>query len=300
MLEDPEWINLTRQMHDLDSILGKFRRNFQFGAIPEVQADAIFSCVKSGNLNGIKELAEISYVHTAIQENNLEVENFIQFAKRYQEIYARSQIVSHSYWVYSIMTGNLFYKYHRWKKEIRSYDLDDCKSILDIGSGYSDLYKVLLRDQNDLEIFLNDIDHSALREIKYHLRSNRRIIKWTNKNRNQVSIVQGTPRCTGVEHLIFDRIILRQSFHHFEDFGSMLQSIKKSMNASTLLVVIEIFKEEEETCPQAINQNTFLQSMSEQGLRLQAEFPFRKDDGIGHVFHYVLDHSEETAILKLN
>ena len=53
------------------------------------------------------------------------------------------------------------------------------------------------------------------------------------------SLVDGHDTNTGVEPLIFDKILIRQSFHHFRKKNDMLNSIVKSMDDRTELIIIE-------------------------------------------------------------
>ncbi|HRI32986.1 MAG TPA: hypothetical protein PLD02_04485, partial [Saprospiraceae bacterium] len=52
---------------------------------------------------------------------------------------------------------------------------------------------------------------------------------------------KGSSTSTGMEDSTFDKIIIRNTFHHFRKKDKMLQSIMKSMNDETELIILEPF-----------------------------------------------------------
>lgn len=117
-------------------------------------------------------------------------------------------------------------------EEILSYQIRDSMVIGEIGagSGIFSLFLALIYD--DLVLYVNDIDLFALDYFE------NKIKKWDIRN-NKIRIVNGQKKKTYLEGKYIDKIIIRNSFHHFKKKEKMLASIHASLAGNGVLYVNE-------------------------------------------------------------
>ncbi len=97
-----------------------------------------------------------------------------------------------------------------------------------------------------------------------------------NKRKNEYYLIQGSETSTGAENIVFDKIIIRNTFQCFYHKIEMLESIKKSMDENTILIIKDRFIKKETTdtsdypanviedCPD-LNKKEFEDILSENG-----------------------------------
>ncbi len=119
-------------------------------------------------------------------------------------------------------------------EELKFCHLNPNDKMVDIGAGdgfFSILLGLIYQNQS---IVLTELNPNLVRFMRNDLEFLKKYnlpFMW--------SLVDGYDTNTGVEHLIFDKILIRQSFHHFRKKNDMLNSIIKSMDNRTELIIIE-------------------------------------------------------------
>jgi SAM-dependent methyltransferase len=246
--EDPQKVDLVAKYERLDSLLFFVKNNFDRDAMPEVQVNALFSCIQKGNVRCVQEYCRMPKVEQALSKNHLEMEHLVAFAWRYIDLIQESNLLYTFYQdLEDLKDGGIAIDNRStWRKELQYYKLKDGQRILEIGCDQGDLFKVIAREINDADIFLNEIDTIALKNKYYLIAFNEKFHKLCQERNNRISLVAGTTKSTGAEELIFDKIIVRMTFHHFDDHIAMLSSIKKSMRPDTELIIIENFSDDGE------------------------------------------------------
>lgn len=164
-------------------------------------------------------------------------------------------------------------------KMSRLYDVEDGQKIFEIGAGNLFFAELLAYDKKDLTYFLNDIDPLVLKGMYIALhRSN-----LTNNTSNNIyRIVQGTAISTGAEGELFDKIIIRKAFHHFDQKEVMLEAIKESMHFNTDLILEEVYEDDKKNktnrCDQLMKESEIISTMLESGFRLykKGQVKYRK------------------------
>src|SRR5690606_33093835 len=86
-----------------------------------------------------------------------------------------------------------------------------------------------------------DIDHYAVAALP-HVTAKYLSIRET-ANSNTLSIVQGSVSASGLPEGIFDKIIVRETFHHFETPDAMLYDIRMLLKPAGQLFVYEPYTE---------------------------------------------------------
>lgn len=123
------------------------------------------------------------------------------------------------------------------KSELQIYDLKPREVVADIGFGTGWLTGVILVKCDSLTYYANDIDEASLKAIDPITKKYLGLRK--TPNTNKVIIVKGTTAKTNLPTNTFDKIIVREAFHHFEFPNEMLQDIKGLLKQDGKLFVYE-------------------------------------------------------------
>ena len=123
------------------------------------------------------------------------------------------------------------------KNELQIYNLRPNETVAEIGFGTGWLTGVILIQYDSLTYYANDIDEASLKAIDPITKKYLGLRKTTNTNK--LVIVKGTTTKTNLPANSFDKIIVRETFHHFEFPNEMLQDIKGLLKASGTLFVYE-------------------------------------------------------------
>lgn len=89
---------------------------------------------------------------------------------------------------------------------------------------------------------------------------------------SQVHLVKGQKKSTGLEGQQLDKIIIRDSFHHFKKKSKMLASIKKSLKDTGELFVVEsviIQNNGGKNCPMAMHASDIIKTIESGGFKLE-------------------------------
>ena len=89
-----------------------------------------------------------------------------------------------------------------------------------------------------------------------------------------MSLVQGEITSTNLEGLDLDKIIIRQSFHHFSRKKEMLSSISKSLKPDGRLYVLEATKDHPDNycrclCDEAMRSKRIIKKITSNGFKLE-------------------------------
>ncbi len=127
---------------------------------------------------------------------------------------------------------------HRLFEEIEFYDIQQNEIIAEIGAGNGTFSQMLSMLGKEITLIINEIDKDVLKYIA---------IKKENKayriDSNHILIVKGSKKEINLPHPV-DKIIIRNSFHHFSKKQQMLESIIGSLNPNGRLFIFETLKNE--------------------------------------------------------
>ena len=119
-------------------------------------------------------------------------------------------------------------------EELEKYEIKNGMRIAEIGAGTGIFSLLLGMAYDSLQIYMNDIDYFALEYAAAKIE--------TCKSRNpgnKYHAVLGKKKTTNLETVKMDKIIIRNSFHHFDKKDEMLASIKQSMTSESDLYIYD-------------------------------------------------------------
>ena len=237
-IRDSTYINLQKEkenlnlefLHFIDNILHK---NTEIESI-----NNLISKIKAGDEESVVTIIQTdSIIKPILLRNNISPTTLLNFTKRFQSI------IDHESWYqkisFAIETADLEYDIP-WEKtrEFKKYKIKNGDKILEIGSGTLHFGYLIGRKRKNCRIYLNDIKKNALDPMYIGINIDDGVLsKNINKRKNEYFLVQGSETSTGTENIVFDKIIIRNAFHCFSHKKEMLESIKKSMDENTILII---------------------------------------------------------------
>lgn len=258
--------NLKERRTDLDFKLTKIINNILYKNSESKSIDSLYYNIEGGQTDWIVEQIQTdSTIKKVILRNNLSPTELYNFANNFNKI--NNEIN----WFYNIQSVNNLNKATIISgikhNELKKYNFKNGDKILEIGSGNFDFARNMIRKLKNSEIYLNDIDTNPLNHMYLTLQLDRKLIKkYIGKRHNKVYLIKGTEKSTGVENIIFDKIIVRNALHCFSEKELMLESIKKSMDENTIVIINDKFNTGKESqCPQLMLQKDFEELMQQNG-----------------------------------
>jgi len=118
--------------------------------------------------------------------------------------------------------------------ELKFYDIKVTDKIGEVGAGTGRFSLVLKLILTEIELFVNELKRYDLAYIERTLSVNK--VKFNSDN---ISLIKGNKKSTNLEGQLLDKLILRNSFHHFSKKEKMLNSIKMSMKEDGELFLCE-------------------------------------------------------------
>lgn len=150
-----------------------------------------------------------------------------------------------------------------YEDEIEFYDLQSNEKIADIGCGQGALSLLLQLTDLDLIIYSN--------EIKAYLIDYLNDILVENFSENKsINPILATEEKLNLPEPV-DKIILRNTYHHFDQKDKMFEEIKKSLKKDGQILIKEGLKKEKKTktdCNKKMEQEDILKEFQEAGFEL--------------------------------
>jgi len=243
-LKDKEYLDLQKHKTKLNNHLISFYNNLLYRLDEIEYMDKFYGDIKSGNDTLVeRKLKNDSIIIIFFKRNYVSSKSLLDFTLKYKEV------IDHQDWYYGIKSIKLRQNFKRsicWsnRKELRKYNLENGDKILEIGSGNISFAKTIGRKIKNAKIYLNDIDTENLNNLYLYLQlDEKEIKKYSRKRNNEYFLIEGSEISTGVENIVFDKIIIRNTFHCFSEKKMMLESIKKSMDNNTILIISDKFED---------------------------------------------------------
>ncbi len=123
-------------------------------------------------------------------------------------------------------------------REMMEYRIQPTDTIIEIGAGSGTFSLMAALINRDSKIFINELDKYYLKYIETRLDQNRDLLKLQN-----IELIKGKKKSIGLDIIKFDKIIIRNTFHHFSERTAMLASIKNGLKKSGTLFVQEPVKD---------------------------------------------------------
>ena len=149
--------------------------------------------------------------------------------------------------------------------EFYFYKIDSTDIVGEIGAGQGNFSLMMSILEPKVELFVNEINRKKSQYIEK---------KFKDKDRpdKKVKVILGTKRSANFPLNKFDKIIVRNSFHHFSNKKSMLNSIKESLKQDGILFLneptIELINSDD-PCKKILPKNKVVSKIIENGFTLE-------------------------------
>lgn len=152
--------------------------------------------------------------------------------------------------------------------EIKYYGITNNMNIAEIGAGNGVFSLMLGLAYDSLNIFVNELDFSQTNYAKEKTTQCKAI-----SPNNNFYFINGKRKNTGIEELKMDKIIIRNSFHHFSKKMDMLTSIKNSMTPESDLYIYDPILEtgKDFGCKKAMFKKDIKNLIEDSGFKIIAE-----------------------------
>gem|GEM_PF-6538154 len=167
------------------------------------------------------------------------------------------------------------------REELDFYEVRPGQQLAEIGAGDGRFAATLMAGVDSLTLFVNDIDSAALVEIAYHIQHNPLL----QKTGSGIYPILGASGNTGLGNTQFDKVIIRNAFHHFTHARDMLQSIREALLPEGRLYIKERYLGEcrEDCCEFAMEEGEVKAALRSGGFYLLEEQSIIDENG--HQWH---------------
>ncbi len=147
-------------------------------------------------------------------------------------------------------------------EELAFYKVENGMAVAEIGTGTGMFSLMLGLAYDSLTIYMNNIEINSV-NFTYDRVNRCRSIRGSNK----YYAVQGKKKSTALEAFKLDKVIIRNSFHHFSHKDKMLSSIKESISPGGDLYIFEPDKVAGKTglCPLTLPIEALRKTLVENG-----------------------------------
>lgn len=163
--------------------------------------------------------------------------------------------------------------------EILLYKFKGGQTIADIGAGSAYFERGISKYSDQLTVYVTEIDSAMVSQMETRLL----LLDSTDRKNIKYITVKGTTETTGLPLGIFDKIIIRNTFHHFSDPDFMLQQIRPLLKKGGRLYIVDIMAgttRNKPACNAHLMRTTFMDYMKRNGYVLIKEMPLQYDEFI--------------------
>lgn len=153
--------------------------------------------------------------------------------------------------------------------EVKFYQIEAGQKIGEIGAGNGTFSVILAMLNKGIQINVNDLSNGSIEYINTKIKNNVKLL-----DASKIAVIQGTKSKTNFSNDQFDRIIIRNSFHHFTKKDKMLKSIRNVLKPDGKLCLYEPVLDEsghEKRCKQILERKILFEIIEKNGFRLEEE-----------------------------
>ncbi len=286
--KDPKAQHVYGEVAKMDTFINTLLDKCPPGSVIHGYVTNLISNIVKGRHDQIEVYLKDTLIRHFLCSNSVEISQINDLALRYSTCNNQmwSYVGKYQAWVVESRSREGVFD-RELKKLFRAMPLFDGDRILDVGSGNSSLYRLINKKIQGAKIIINDIDSNQLVGQVYHLKFNKDLRKKMTKNQNSIDIIRGDKESTGAEGLVFDKVIMTYSFHHFDEYTAMLSSIKKSIDHNSEVLVVERFTDYgNQHCKSDFSQTEFERRFAEAGFKSKEVKRIRSARSKGPVFLY--------------
>ncbi len=162
---------------------------------------------------------------------------------------------------------------HKLKKTLKAYELEANQTVVEIGAGFGFTMTIMLLCTDQIELYINELNEKSLAISKRRFQETQAFYPAAN-----VHFVQGDEKSINIEKQV-DKIIAKNTFHHFEYREEMLADIAKTLKPDGYFYLDEIIsnskkKRHKKGCKKALTLNEIRKIMKKEGFKLHKETNF--------------------------
>jgi SAM-dependent methyltransferase len=158
--------------------------------------------------------------------------------------------------------------FKNFQEEHFFYQLKDSLRIAEIGAGSGTFSYLLSKIHVGMTLYVNELDKGYVNYIKQINKSNKQ------NSSNVITAFQGTYYSIGLNELNLDKVIIRNSFHHFKKPRKMLRSIKLALKPKGELYLYELvppMDKEDWRCKEVMKTEKIIKKCKKSGFILVEE-----------------------------
>ncbi len=160
--------------------------------------------------------------------------------------------------------------------EIGFYQIKSGQKIGEIGAGNGTFSIILAMLNKDVQININEISKGFISYINSKINKNYQLL-----DTSKIMTIIGTKSNSNFSKNQFDRIIIRNSFHHFTKKEKMLHSINQALNQDGKLCLYEPVLDStgyDKRCNSILDKKYLLQVIEKNGFKLEEEKKLDEDN----------------------
>jgi SAM-dependent methyltransferase len=146
--------------------------------------------------------------------------------------------------------------------ELFFYDIQPGDRIAEIGAGSGEFSIVLAAIYDSLVLYINELDHYEVNYIAQKVEKLKSLL-----DPSEVLVVQGGITQSGLEEGSVDKIVLRNTYHHFTEKKFMLASLHTALTDGGLLFLYEATRDlnKKDRCTTAMKEKDIVKLISKSG-----------------------------------
>lgn len=154
------------------------------------------------------------------------------------------------------------------RHELLFYDIQNGDAVAEVGAGNGEFSLVLGAVYDSLILYINELDPSYVAHIWHKARSLEPVLTG-----DSVIVIHGKYRTSKLSHGYFDKIVVRNTLHHFEEMRPMLRSIHKALKQDGVLLIRENTRDpwSAARCPEAMFLSKIIRKVERAGFVLVDE-----------------------------
>lgn len=150
-------------------------------------------------------------------------------------------------------------------KELKFYEFKQNETVGEIGAGNGMFSSLLSLLDVDLTLFVNEVDYTKISFLRKNMFTN-----FAANRSSKITIVKGKKSKTKFLPASLDKIIIRNSFHHFSKKEAMLASIKEALKPNGVLFLNEPIKSDK-GCKKRMEKPEIKEILQQNGFKLEKE-----------------------------
>lgn len=151
--------------------------------------------------------------------------------------------------------------------ELEFYNVEENDVIAEIGAGKGVFSYLLTMMNKNPMLYINEIDEALIEYMIHQITKNN-----LNLDINKIRLIEGSKKDLKIPEKV-DKVIIRNSFHHFSKKKRMLKSIQETLKKDGSLFIFEPLKSEKNsaTCKYRMSEDEIKSVLNDSNFQLKNE-----------------------------